>query len=195
MDLRDATNYLLRTPDAAVQLELADNYMQAYNKKPSKFILPAAHARLKPIIEAFASDTQAFSHYIRAVRDAHEGIVFDALQQLYRRVNGRAMQRTRRVKQDKALLVWKPYMEAKLGRKIPYSDRRRVEEYIEQAWGKMRLAALAEERALRRTNRLAREDEEIFLESYHKHFDMELDAGRLPLPENGFTHIQRILTK
>jgi hypothetical protein len=181
MNLREATSWLLHVPDPATQLRLADNYIQTYNKLPTKFILPAAHGKLQPIIEAFANDVNGFVDYIRALRDASEGGAYDELHELYRTISVRALQQTRRARITKALSLLGEALEKKLGRELTAENRVVVTSYIEKMWGAMRLEYMALEREQRRSERLTSEDRGLVLDEFWKKIEAELANGRVPV--------------
>lgn len=181
MDLREATNWLLRAPDIGKWLRMADSYIQAYNRIPDQFVLPREHAVLKPVIDAFALDTQAFATYIRAMRDGSEGIAYDELHDLYRTVSVRALQTQRRSRIRKAALLLVPLVEQKVGRVLRYDDEVVLAKFIEQRWGAMRMMALASARAERQDRRLPAEDRAILLEEFWRALDRKLDEGEVPL--------------
>ena len=64
MDLRAATSWLMRTPDPAKWIKMVDAYIQTFNRIPNSFVLPAEHENVRAVIEAFASDTNAFAQAI-----------------------------------------------------------------------------------------------------------------------------------
>jgi hypothetical protein len=181
MDLREATSWLLRVTDPASQLRLADNYIQTYNKLPSRFILPSAHKNLQPIIEAFANDVNGLVAYIRAIRDASEGGAYDELHDLYRTVSIRALQQTRRARIGKGVALVEKEVGRRLQREIHAEDRVTIARYIEQMWGAMRLEYMSAERSLRKADRLSSEERNIVLEEFWKKIDAELADGRVPI--------------
>lgn len=181
MDLRDATNYLLRTPDVGEWLKLADAHMQAYNKMKSKFVLPADHAVLRPVIEAFAADTPAFVEYVKALRDASDGVAHTELHQLYRTISVRTLQATRRVRIRNAVNLLTPKLEAALGRELTYQDKVRVGSFVEQCWGEWRMAAQEEERRSLRAKRINTEDRSALLDAFWRDIETALAAGKVPL--------------
>ena len=180
MDLRQATNFILAAHDVASWVKMADSYIQAYNRMPSRFVLPAEHAVLQPIIEAFATDVGAFSDYIRAVRDA-SGDAFDELHALYRTISVRALQLVRRARLRKAALLLQPELETLIGKKIVYDDMMRVARRLEQAWGGSRMDAMSDGRAALKSKRLSSEDRSLLLDAFWKQIDIELESGNVPL--------------
>lgn len=184
MDLRAVTNMLLRAPDVARQLKLADSYIQAFNRVPDQFVLPAKHAHLKAVIEAFASDTKAFGHYIRALRDSAEGGAYDELHELYRVVSLRAVQVERRNRIRRAVVLLLPRLQADLHQDVSYDDQTRAARFVEKRWGAMRLAAMAAERKLRRVERLSAEERAIVLDNFWRDIDNKLASGKVDLGDD-----------
>lgn len=194
MDLRETTSYLLRTPDVAEWIKLADSHMQAYNRMPERFVLPSDHSVLKPIIEAFAADTDAFADYIRAVRDASQGIAYDGLHALYRTISLRAIQQVRRNRLRKAVLLLLPQIEAARGAPISYPLQTRVAATLEKWWGAARMMHMADEREALQKKRLKTEDRELLLDSFWADIDRQLDAGHVPLVDHSLTELIETLT-
>lgn len=196
MDLRQATSVLLRDPEVARWLKLADTHILAYNRMPEQFILPADHALLQPIIETFASDTNAFAQYIKALRDASDGLAYDELHDLYRTVSLRALQTVRRARLRKAVVALIPRLNAALQRQTTADEHVRVVRFVEQCWGAMRLASMAEERRLRKTNRLSSEDRTFLLDRFWAGIDKQLDNGVVPLGrDDAFTELVEMLSR
>lgn len=185
MDLREATTWVLKEPSPAKWLRLADTYIQAYNRVPNQFVLPREHAALKPVIDAFALDTAAFSTYIRAVRDGSHGEQYDELHELYRTVSVRALQMQRRNRIRKAALLAVPAVEKTLGRVLRYDDEVVLAKFIEQRWAAMRMEAMATARASYKKARLPTEDRAEVLEQFWKELDSALEQGTVPLGADG----------
>ena len=192
-DLRQSTVWLLRAHDAAKWLRLADSYIQAFNRMPQQFVLPREHAVLKPVIDSFATDTQAFAAYIRAVRDGSEGATYDEIHDLYRTVSVRALQTQRRNRIRKAALLLVPRVEEALGRVLRYDDEVVLAKFVEQRWGVMRLDAMAEARNELSKKRLPSEDRAALLENFWKGLDEALDTGDVPLGMTAEESMQDIL--
>jgi hypothetical protein len=195
MDLRETTAYLLRLPDIGAWMKLADNYIQTYNRLPERFVLPADHALLKPIIEAFASDGEAFSQYLRALRDAADGVAYDELHALYRTVSVRVLQLVRRTRLRKATLLLVPQLEPLLGRGIGYDDQQRVAKFLEQCWGAMRMAAMSEERNSQKAKHLSSDNRGTLLDDFWKQLDLQITQGTVPLGEATLNDIVNLFPK
>lgn len=181
MDLQSATSALLRAHDVAQQLKLADHYIQAYNRMPSMFILPAEHANLRPLIESFASNADTFVEYLRALRDSLDGHARDEVHDLYRTVSVRVLQTSRRARLRRALDIILPEVEVANGGPLPYENQMRVMRCIEQTWGAMRMESMAKERSELTNKRLSSESRAVLLTEFWQMLDAELDAGRVLL--------------
>lgn len=186
MDFREATRTLMRQPDIARQLRLVDSYIQAYNRLPNEFVLPADHALLKPIIEAFAADTTAFAQYIRTLRDASESHDYDELHDLYRTIDMRAMQASRRSRIRKAVTVLMPEFAKELGRNLTYEEQLKMARFIEHRWGAMRLAHMDEERSKHNSKRLPAEERTTALAQFWKDIETALDNNTVPLGQEQY---------
>lgn len=197
MDLREATDRLLHASDIGKWMRLADSYIQAYNRIPDQFVLPKEHQLLKPIIDAFALDTQAFATYIRAMRDGSEGSAYDELHDLYRTISVRALQAQRRSRIRKAALLLVPLVEQKIGRVLRYDDEVIVAKFVEQRWGSMRMMALASARGERQDKRLPSEDRAVMLEEFWRSIDRKLEQGEVPLgdePGDGINQVVKLFS-
>ncbi len=181
MDFREATRALMRRSDIASQLRLADSYIQAYNRVPDQFVLPADHAILKPIIEAFASNTSAFAQYIKTLRDASESKDYDELHDLYRTIDMRALQSARRSRIRKAVAVLLPEFSAALGRDLTYEEQLKAARFIEHRWGAMRVAHMSEERSKHNKGRLPAEERTTSLSQFWSNIETSLENNNVPL--------------
>lgn len=181
MDLRETTSYLLRAHDAAAWLRRADNYIHAYNKLPTDFVLPADHAILRPIIEAFATDTQAFAEYLRAMRDGSTGVSFDEIHALYRTVGLRSLQVIRRTRTRRAVMLLLEDLQHVLGSELNYDAQIRIAKVLEQIWGSERMALLSRERSRMTSKKLTSEDRAVLLNAFWKDIDNKLERGEVPL--------------
>ena len=195
MELRDTTAYLLRVPDVANWLRLADNYIQAYNRMPTGFVLPADHSMLRPVIEAFAKDATAWGDYLRALRDATEGLVYDEIHELYRTVSVRALQVVRRTRIRKAVLLLLPQVEELLDRKVSYDEQMVMARMVEQDWGAQRLALLERERNALTSKRIPTEERAAILDAFWANLDKKLDKGTTMLSDETINKIVKDLYK
>lgn len=181
MDLRESTSWLMRAPDIAHWMRLADSYMQAYNRVPDRFILPKEHAVLQPVIEAYALDQDAFVQYLLALRNSSEGPAYDELHDLYRTVSMRVMQTGRRARLRNATVMLVPIIEETIGRQLRYEDEMAVSRFIEQSWGAMRLTTLASARNQRADKRLPTEERAAVLTEFWNEIDAALARGQVSL--------------
>lgn len=184
MDLRTTTSWLLTAPDVGTWIKLADQYMQAYNKMPEQFVLPAAHSKLQPIIAAFANSPSAFVDYIRALRDGSEGLAYDDLHALYRTISVRVLQVVRRTRVRNAVLLNQPDIEAFIGRSINYDEQIEVGKFFEEEWGRDRMEAMEKERMLRRNHRLNTEERATLLEDFWRDLDQRIENKELKLTDD-----------
>lgn len=193
MDLRATTTYLLNAPDIGQWLRRADNYIQAYNRMREGFTLPADHALLRAVIEAFTTDAAAWADYIRALRDAVEGAAYDDLHDLYRTISVRALQVIRRTRLRKAVLVLQPEIETLLGRAINYTEQTQVASGLEQIWGAARMALMSRERREVTANRLSSEERAAILTAYWKDIDNKLAKGVVPLFDTDLDTLTKVI--
>lgn len=193
MDLRATTTHLLNAPDIGQWLRRADNYIQAYNRMREGFTLPADHAILRAVVEAFATDAVAWAEYIRALRDAVEGTAYDDLHDLYRTVSVRALQVIRRTRLRKAVLLLQPEIENLLGRAINYTEQTQVAAGLEQIWGAARVALMSRERKELTANRLSSEERAAVLAAYWKDIDNKLAKGVVPLFRTDITTLMKAI--
>lgn len=181
MTLRDSTSRLLRSNDIVGYMRLADAYIRAYNKVPTKFVLPKQHEILKPVIEAFAKDTGAFADYIRILRDSVDGVAKDELHDLYRSVSVRALQVVRRTRLRKALVALLPQLEKVAGRPLSYEQQMLLLKQIEHEWGKMRMDAMSKERTALKSARINSEERTRVLDQFWADMDKAIERGDIPL--------------
>lgn len=193
MDLRATTAHLLSTPDIGQWLRRADNYIQAYNRMREGFTLPADHAILRAVIEAFAIDATAWAAYIRALRDASDGTAYDDLHDLYRTTSVRGLQVVRRTRLRKAVLVLQPEIETLLGRAINYTEQTQVASGLEQIWGAARMALMSRERREVTANRLSSEERAAILTAYWQDIDNKLAKGVVPLFDTELTTLLKVI--
>lgn len=193
MDLREATGVLLHAPDVGNWIKLADNYIQTRNKMPESFVLPANHAVLKPIIEAFASDAEAFSDYIRALRDSSGGVVYDELHNIYRTISTRTLQVVRRTRLRKAVTTLLPHLEKRAGRAVNYREQMHICDLLEKEWGAMRLNLMRRERDALERKRLPTEERAAVLDAFWTDIDKKIEKGEVPLGSLTWSDLDRTL--
>jgi len=177
MQLRDATRAILDSEAPAEWIKLANMYIVSFNKMPDSFVLPAKHAILAPVINAFYDSDEGFAEYIRALRDQFpRGPQRDALHILYRTVNGRVVQQVRRARLARALLA----VEAAIGRKLEADERDRVAAKLEQHWGKRRTDYLNAVRSTTDKGRINTDERSSMLAEFWEQVDGEIARRELP---------------
>lgn len=198
MDLRKTTYALMRSPDLVLKLRLADSYLVTRNRMPDLFSIPAEHAELKPIIDAFATDQIAFAEYIKAIRDEFskeiKGDTYVQLNTLYRSIYSRAVQLVMRARVRKAVLTLLPELEFKLGRPVNYDSQQKVAKMLQRWWRLWRLDTMATERNSLSKKRLPRDDVQIVLDSFWTAIDKALAKGEVLLgPDHSIDEIAKEL--
>ena len=188
-ELRTATETLRRRADIATWLRMADAYISQRNKMGDKFVLPRDHEILAPIISSFATDMGAFGDYIRALRDATEGAANAEMHELYRVVSVRALQVVRRTRLRKAV---KALTQTNALGEVNYEGELRIGRLLEQSWGEMRMAAMADERSATTARKLNAEDRRILLDAFWKDIDTQIEAGSVPLGELTMDDLLRV---
>lgn len=178
MTLRDATRTILGSESPAEWLRLADMYIGSFNQMPSSFVLPAQHAVLKPVIEAFHSSTEAFVKYIQAIRDQYQpGDQRAELQMLYRTVLTRSVQQSRRARVARAITV----AETMFGRSLDPDERDRVTKKLEQYWAQRRMQFLKSARGSTDKGRLRSDERTELLKQFWAEIDGEIERRDLPM--------------
>lgn len=160
-------------PDA--WLRTADRYISTYNKDPKHFVLPKNHRDMLPVIEEYAYDLRGFVQFIAKVRDLCRRGDAEAVQKLYRTVNGRLTQQERRARFDRALEkaqeLYGPYPD--------YMTRMRWLSALEQVWRRRRLRYLDDARA-KVGRRLTRDEVGEAAAAFWAELDVDIDAGKVP---------------
>lgn len=156
-------------------LRLADRYIVNYNKDPKHFVLPKNHKDMLPVIEEYAYDLRGFVGFIAKVRDLCRRDDAEAVQKLYRTVNGRLTQQERRARFDRALdkaqELHGPYAD--------YLTRMQWLSALEQVWRKRRLRYLDEARDAA-GRRLTRDEVAEAAAKFWAELDEEIEAGNVP---------------
>lgn len=195
-DLTKCTDTLLRNPGKLGKwLSVADKHMQSYAQehkksqaeKPITFLLPKAHAFMRPLIETYASNIEAFTEYLIGLRDRFDrnSAAYKEVQKVYRRINGRYIQQQRRERMERAVAKAE-----KLYGKIPFMQRMQWMAKLEHQWAKQRLDFLEAQRARHENDRLPAEDRVERLAEFWENIDTEINEGKLPnwnLPNPGAT--------
>lgn len=178
MDLRAATRTILDSDEPADWLQLADMYIASFVAMPDSFVLPAQHAVLAPVVNAFYDNDVAFAEYVRALRDElPKGARRAAVHYVFRTINGRATQQVRRARMARALLV----VEAMLGRKLEPDERKRVAAKLEQHWATRRREFLKAARGSTHKGRLTTDEQSALLKEFWDEIDAEIARRELPM--------------
>lgn len=176
---QDVSDVLLRDPNVADKLRLADNYMLQMQRFGNKFVLPDEHQELEPIIKKYARDLPRFVSLVRSIRDQvpPKKPSYIALHELYRMLEVRLVQQTRRERARKAL-NWVERHHAKL----THEQKMRWLRKLEQQWGKQRMQYLEAERRKTERGRLSTEEREELLKQFWAEIDEQVENGELPTP-------------
>jgi len=176
--LSAVTATLLRNPDKVKEwLTIADKHMTSYEDNPEVFLLPKAHEFLKPLIEAYSNNLEGFTQYLLELRDNFDrkSRQFVDVQAIYRRLNGRYVQQSRRERMARAIIK----AEALFG-EIPYTKRMQWMAEQEHVWAKRRLAFLEIQRKRLKQERLSTELRTEMLLEFWDIIDTEIYKGELP---------------
>ncbi len=177
--IKDTTEFLLRNPSGVKKwLTLADKYMQTFVEAPNDFLLPKAHLILKPLIEAYAKNTDGFLQYIIGVRDSfsQEDKSWDEAQAIYRRINGRFVQQQRRERSSRAITKAVELF----GAAPQYHKRLKWVADLEHSWAKRRLAFLEVHREKMANLRIDTETRADLLAEFWEIIDTEIFEGEIP---------------
>ena len=187
--LKECTNTLLRNPDKVKEwLSLADKYMQTFAQNKEMFLLPKAHEFLKPLIEAYALDPEGFVQFLVELRNCYDrrSAQFVEVQAIYRRVNGRYVQQSRRERIGRAVAKAE-----ELHGEIPFTLRMQWMANLEHEWAQRRLAFLEQQRQRLKLERLSTEMRTEYLLEFWDMIDTEIYEGNIPpwnnLPKHGAT--------
>lgn len=176
--LSAVTATLLRNPDKVKEwLTIADKHMTSYEDNPEVFLLPKAHEFLKPLIEAYSNNLEGFTQYLLELRDNFDrkSSQFVDVQAIYRRLNGRYVQQSRRERMARAIIK----AEALFG-EIPYTKRMQWMAEQEHVWAQRRLAFLEQQRKRLKQERLSTELRTEMLLEFWDIIDTEIYKGELP---------------
>jgi len=176
--LSAVTATLLRNPDKVEEwLTIADKHMTSYEDNPEVFLLPKAHEFLKPLIEAYSNNLEGFTQYVLEIRDSFDrrSLQFVQVQAIYRRLNGRYVQQSRRERMARAIIK----AEALYG-EIPYTKRMQWMAEQEHIWAQRRLAFLEQQRKRLKQERLSTELRTEMLLEFWDIIDTEIYEGNLP---------------
>jgi len=176
--LKECTNTLLRNPDKVKEwLSLADNYMQTFVQNKTMFLLPKAHEFLKPLIDAYAHDPDGFVQFLIELRNCYDrgSTQFVEVQAIYRRVNGRYVQQSRRERIGRAVAKAE-----ELYGEIPFTHRMQWMADLEHDWAQRRLAFLEQQRERLKLVRLSTELRTEYLLEFWDIVDTEIYEGKIP---------------
>ena len=176
--LSAVTETLLRNPDKVEEwLTIVDKHMTSYEDNPDVFLLPKAHEFLKPLIEAYSNHLEGFVQYVLEIRDNFDrrSLQFVQVQAIYRRLNGRYVQQSRRERMAKAIIK----AEALYG-EIPYTKRMQWMAEQEHIWAQRRLAFLEQQRKRLKLDRLSTDLRTEMLLEFWDIIDTEIYEGNLP---------------
>lgn len=176
--LSAVTATLLRNPDKVeAWLTIADKHMKSYEDNPEVFLLPKAHEFLKPLIEAYSNNLEGFTQFVLEIRDSFDrrSLQFVKVQAIYRRLNGRYVQQSRRERMARAIIK----AEALYG-EIPYTKRMQWMAEQEHIWAQRRLAFLEQQRKRLKQERLSTELRTEMLLEFWDIIDTEIYEGNLP---------------
>lgn len=172
------TGTFLRNPDKLKEwLTAADKHMMSYENDPNVFLLPKPHEFMKPLIEGYANNTEEFAQFLLKLRDNFDrrSRQFVDVQAIYRRVNGRSVQKARRQRIARAVAKAE-----ELYGEIPYTKRMQWMADVEHEWARRRLAFLEEQRKRLRAERLSTELRTEMLLEFWEIIDTEIYKGEVP---------------
>ena len=172
MSIQDSTNTLLSNKNGiATWLNVADNYIQAFNEDRANFVLPRAYIALKPIIESYANNLEGFALYVKGMRDtvAKKDPMYVELQALYRRVNGRYIQQVRRERSQRVVVKAE-----KLFGMADYHTKQRWVADLEHNWAQRRISFMQN---VSKGKRLGMEERAEHLAEFWNDIDTEINNG------------------
>ncbi|MDA7805618.1 hypothetical protein N8991_06145 [Schleiferiaceae bacterium] len=176
--LSAVTATLLRNPDKVKEwLTIVDKHMTSYADNPEVFLLPKAHEFLKPLIEAYAHNLEGFTQYLLELRDNFDrrSLQFVEVQAIYRRLNGRFVQQSRRDRMARAIIK----ADTLFG-EIAYTKRMQWMAELEHVWAQRRLAFLEQQRKRLKQDRLSTELRTEMLLEFWDIIDTEIYEGNIP---------------
>jgi len=173
---------LLKTPTAIKKwITVADKYMQTKASDPEMYILPKPHSFLEPVINSFYKDPDGFLEFILNVRDQLEkqDNTWDEVQSVYRKINGRFVQKARRERAARAVAKAED-----LFGETDFHSRMQWTADLEHAWANRRLEFLNGYRAKYKTERLDVDTRAEVLAEFWDAIDTEIYEGRNLPPWN-----------
>lgn len=178
-NLRLFTEKLLRDPESAEQLRIADSYMRQTSELGRKFVLPREYVHLKPLVDTYSKDLDGFVEYVKSLRDQvpPRSGNYITLHELYRTILVRQVQYARRARINRALeWVKKHHPELNAEQRAKWARK------VEQQWGRRRMRMMEEARRMTHNGRLNVAEREGMLEAFWKEIDKEIEKGKLPKP-------------
>ena len=179
MALPELTDHLVKDPQVADKLRLADSYMLQLQRVGRDFALPSEHSDLLPIIDRYSKSFPKFVAYVKSVRDTvpPRSSNYITLHELYRMLEVRLVQQGRRERARRAL-TWLERHHPEL----TYEQRQRWLRKLEQAWGKERMQTLDIARRKTSRGRVSTEEREAVLHAFWEEIDERVERGELPHP-------------
>jgi hypothetical protein len=176
--LAATTERFLRNPDKVNDwLVITDKHIQSYASNKDLFVLPKQHDFMEPVIKAYAHDLAGFAQYLLELRDNFDkkSRQFVDVQAVYRRVNGRHVQQSRRQRIAKAVKKAE-----ELFGEIAYTKRMQWMAELEHEWARRRRAFLETQRERLKQDRLSTELRTEMLLEFWEIIDTEIFMGELP---------------
>jgi hypothetical protein len=177
-ELQRAKQEVLDRVNPAEWLDLADMYIELYEKAPKKFRLADDHLFLLPIIETYANNQGEFVQFVRTVRDEAGKTQYEPLHVLYRRILGRHVQKERRRRLTKGIEL----IEDHLHIRFTQGQVTRVATWLEQYWGMERTTRLEEARAATSGGRISTDVRTQICDDYWAEVDENLKNNLVPIP-------------
>ena len=169
---------IVDSKSASKWIELADYYIEIYNKNPSIFVLPTVHNKLSEVIKAYHNDVRGFLVFVKSIRDAITGDEQGKVHQYYRKVTSRSGQQIRRARLAQALAL----IEDHLNLSFDARQRESVGMWLTQYWGKERVAVLEHERVNTSGNRLSTDTRAEICQTFWDEVDSKLNDNIVPIP-------------
>mgnify|MGYP006100397055 CR=1 FL=1 len=175
-ELYACTDFLSKNPQSVKKwLNVADKYMQTLVANPEMFLLPKSHGFLKPVISRYAKDIDGFSRYLLELRDMFSttDLAWEHVQTVYRRVNGRFVQQTRRERSHRAIAK-----ASELYGKPAYHSRMQWVSDLEHTWANRRLMYLDDYRNKMKGDRIDVDTRAELLGMFWEIIDTEIFEGK-----------------
>lgn len=169
---------LLKDPDRICErLNVVDKHMQSYDQQHQSVLLPAGYEFLQPLATVFSRDLGGFASFILDLRNCFDrrSRHFVDIQKVYRRVNGRHVQQSRRERMARAM----EKAESMYG-PVPYPKRIQWMTDVEHGWAQRRIAFLAAIRKKSGEQHMPTEDRAEALLEFWDIIDTEIYEGKLP---------------